>query len=223
MIQTNATELKRIQSILKKSITGKERVEVDKIDNLVKSMVRLLHAFCGNVEVPKGIFHTIKHGDDNPNKGQFGYYCNESPGTLYTLMQRLDKTRLLDLGSGLGLVLYVIDKISNHSIKVTGYEIEDLLIKIGNSLFLRTFGESIKIHKKDILKLTKKDLEDHEVIYFWEPFASEELQNLFAKNLINNMYPGQIIACKANQNWFNCKELKKLDSIEFRHSVYIRI
>jgi hypothetical protein len=150
----------------------------------------------------------IQHvkGDHRPkniprckNQGQYGYWNNRSVDTVAELALKYELSSILDLGSGPGIMLFLLKFIDNNVgkrlfKKLKGYEIEPLFVKDGNNLFFSRYGEpGDVIEKKDILKITTRDLIGYEIVYFWEPLHERELAEKFVSNLSRSMIEGQYI------------------------------
>lgn len=187
--------MKNIEKLVSKKLT-KNETKVLSFATPTISYFRSL--YCSLRPSNSKIDYKIKN--EGENKGQFGYYISHSIGALYILMKRLKKITILDLGSGPGLInqiFHILEKYDNKNIRIlkdfqyerfkyTGFEIEDELVKIG-------VCNNNKIVKKNILTIVKKDVENHEIIYFYEPFAHKKLAEQFVKNLEKVLIKDQII------------------------------
>lgn len=151
-----------------------------------------------------------------PNKGQFGYYVSDKSGSLHYLLTELKSNSLLDLGSGAGILLFLLQRQGN--IRVRGYEIESSLIEIANKLLP---GFTIQ---KDILTLKVEDIQNFDTLYFWEPLADKELAKKFIDNLLSILLPKQVIIYKPSGYIRQCLEKsKKLVSIQFRGLILYKL
>ena len=126
---------------------------------------------------------TIKY--EGENKGQFGYYPSPSVGELCILLSKLGVKEIVDLGSGIGLLLLAI-KAYNSNIKITGFENEKYFIDIANQIGANTY-------KKDILTLKKYDIRKFDALFFYEPFSDPTLSEAFVKNLLKRVSKGQFL------------------------------
>lgn len=137
------------------------------------------------------LIHYKPKGKDN---SEYGYYINQDFSRLAEILQVYKVKHLVDLGSGSGILLYVLSRYLYYT-KFTGYEIEETLINFSN-LYLKS--RRITTYKKDLLKLTKKDLENFDCLYFWEPIYNKDLAKVFVNRLVTSMYPGQLIIYKCS-------------------------
>ena len=134
------------------------------------------------------------------NKGQWGYIANPNIESIKDFMISKNLTSIADLGCGNGMLLFILSLyryIGNPS-RFTkpfintfkGFEIEKELIEDGRKMF--RLGDLVQ---KDILTLTKKDIEGIELIYFWEPLHERTLAKKFVKNLAKIVSEDQYIYC----------------------------
>ena len=103
----------------------------------------------------------------------FGYFITNNQ-EFEALVKREKIKNLIDLGCGAGIILKAAQ---DNGIKVKGFELDPKLI-----FYAKKLGVPVK--KKDILKITTKDLEGFDNIYFWEPLADYELAEKFVANLM---------------------------------------
>lgn len=162
--------------------------DLDKI-HLINSINLQLITLYSNIleqELKKKLFGTAD------TKGEFKYYPNMDAGTLWYLLKIFKCKSILDLGSGPGLLLRAIS-VLEPKINYVGFEIEDILVAQGYN------NNGVKIIKKDILKIVKKDITQFTAIYYWRPFYDIKLMNQFEKNLLSIITKGQIIICYQNR------------------------
>ena len=136
----------------------------------------------------KSLHYTSKR--EGKNKGQFGYYFNSHLIDLLLFMWEYNLKSIVDLGAGVGHLIMILYEFG---FSVGGYEIEKDLILEGIKIHQSHILENC-LKEKDILILTKIDLRQFEVIYFWEPFSDERLVKKFVDNLISRMKKNQYIA-----------------------------
>ena len=146
----------------------------------------------------KAITGKIKAENDGE---QFGYVLNPYVGILYVLLKRLGKNSLIDLGSGAGLLLAILNAYDKE-LKLAGIEIEEELLVISDKLHVNAYN-------KDLLYLQAADIRDYEVVYFWEPFHNSDPGIKFANNLIDCMYPGQILIMRPTGKIINTLSTSK--------------
>lgn len=156
-------------------------------------------------EVALKTLHNVK-STEKKTKGQFGYYHNTRCAELYFFMKKHKKKRICDLGSGAGVLLQTIKTI-NWNIIVKGFEIEKSLVEYSNTY------NNFRTLEKDILTLTKEDLKDQEIIYFWEPLYEDGLAKKFAENLGKVLTKGQLIVYY--QSGRIGDHLKKVENFKF--------
>ncbi len=150
------------------------------IRNQLYLLARLYFAFRYKIK-NNNIDYTIK------KNGEFGYYPNDNIIPIIKYIEKNDIKSFLDLGSGCGIFLKVLNQFTN--VKVMGYEIEKKLVDLSNLFQVPTL-------KKNIITLKKEDIQDYQVIYFWEPLYKKELAEKFANNLVNILSKDQIIIYK---------------------------
>lgn len=173
--------LSQITRKLNRKVTLSEKKEIDLI-NYTNALTRKIYfetVIGTNTTDP--VYQT-KRGE---REGEYGYYMSGFIRDLYVIMNRLKLTKLLDLGSGpmIGLM-----PLHNRGIICKGFEIEDNFINLANRLLY--YNSCVK---KDILKITKSDIKDYEVIFFYEPFCSKKLSKQFIQNLSKIVSKEQII------------------------------
>lgn len=117
---------------------------------------------------------------------EYGYYVSDHIPIIGIWLNRLKKYNFLDLGSGPGLIRNTLNHITNSRLVFKGYENEDILVTLG----LRLHNNIIS---KNIVSLEKKDIENAEIIYFWEPLVDAVMVDKFVTNLSKITKPGQII------------------------------
>ena len=206
-------KIEKIKEILQKPFTKYEKLIVDNVNDEITCISQLYkklrNVYKNDIDYqPKTI---------GKNKGQYGYYISEYCGSLVILMKRLKLKSLLDLGSGPGLILNPIKRNVPHS-RCVGYEIEEELVNIGNSI------SYLPILRKDILKITKEDIKDFQVIYFWEPLKDEVLAKKFVENLSKIVIPNQIICYKPAGFIYNfLRQNSKFTEIKDLHSYSFQI
>lgn len=134
----------------------------------------------------KNIIYQVK-----TNKQEYGYYMNENLFPVFEIFNSLNCKSLLDLGSGPGLMLKALKQVFNDC-NFVGYDNEKIFVEDSKKLFYTN------VQQKNILTLKKEDVNDFEVLYFYEPFCTPyNLKNIkcekFIKNLSKIMYVGQYI------------------------------
>lgn len=166
-----------------KNLTKEEniiKVEIDRTTNLLRQVYQCKHT---NSDA-------LCYQRKNEEK-EFGYYISYSFGLLYILMMRLKIYSLFDIGSGPGLGLKAIDwyhdkKSQPCRITLKGCDNELSFYAQGNNL-------SLNIVLKDMTILTKEDIKNYKILYFYEPLIDRTLCNAFAENLSKIVNKKQII------------------------------
>jgi hypothetical protein len=160
---------------LNKKPTKKEIISIETIYKKIKILsdlyITMRDAYSDTTPENNSIEYRSK-----PN-GEYGHYINNHTKELYLILSRLKITKMLDLGSGPGIIFKPLATelgIANHSF--IGYENETELVEIGQK-----YGNNIK--QKDILKLTAEDFKDIPLVYFWEPMNDRKLCEQFVNNL----------------------------------------
>lgn len=157
------------------------------VENIIGNSINLLKTSESPLKV-HDIFYTTKQGE---NKGQFGYYSSASRAIecLCEIVEFFKINHLYDLGSGIGILPYILCHAMQNNIQTTGYENEQRLIDLGKSLL------HYKSVEKDILKLKRADLKISGIIYFWEPMCAPKQRMIFLNNLIRNIREDHYIVC----------------------------
>lgn len=120
------------------------------------------------------------------NNQEFGYYISYDVYDIAVTLNKLKKTKVIDLGCGAGILMQILNTLG---FRTKGFEIED-------SLITRARFITNNIFKKDITEITTEDIKDYEVLYFWEPIPGDALSRKFVANLEKVMLPGQMIIYK---------------------------
>jgi len=159
-------------------------------DEVVSKSINILDNFykkmCYDTEELRKISYTSKR--TGKNKGQYGYFVTNGSkaSSLIKVIQELKIKSLCDLGAGAGILLQTLQQFSTCE-KIIGYEIEDSLITLSKKYF------DGRVIKKDLLKLTKRDLIEFDALYFWEPLESPELARKFVTQLEKSCKKGQYL------------------------------
>lgn len=125
--------------------------------------------------------------------GQWGYYRSPNVHSITKIIDKYNLTNVIDLGSGPGTLLKILDYHYHGQIQFTGVEIEDKLIEIHRIMDAKLIDPKVKVYKRDIFKLRKANFKDIDGIYFWEPVGTPELAEKFVAKLAKVTVPNQII------------------------------
>lgn len=151
----------------------------------------------------------------NKGNGQWGYYVNEDFGDVVNYMNEHNLTSLVDLGAGEG---HIVELLNDMGYNAKGYEIEEELIDKYHENFSRN-----NVFQKDVMDITKEDIEDFQVIYMYQPFSDRTLLKKFLHRLINEMNVDQTIVYKDEKripNWFVSHLVKKEPIIYGYHEIF---
>jgi len=193
-------DIEMIKSILVRDNTKPENNTIRIVDNITKTLVQsgeMISHF--NPELKKVWYNTKSDNSDSSIEAikrrykedkEFGYWVSQSGGQLLNIMERLDISRIIDLGCGCGYMLKAMRSV--EPIEIFGYDNEQVLIDIACSK--GTLSQSDQEFKlKDILTLKQSDIPQNSLIYWWEPIKDKELCEKFIDNICNISYPNQII------------------------------
>jgi len=173
------------------------------IRNELDSLIQLYRAFrtkCMNGSITNKVDYQVK------KNGEYGYYPNTHIIPIIKYIEENDIKSILDLGSGSGIFLKLLNQYTN--VEVMGYENEKKLVDLSNRFKVPTL-------KKNIITLKKQDIQDYQVIYFWEPLYDNKLAQKFANNLVNILSKDQIIIYKGAGSIGHYLDLtKKLDIVD---------
>lgn len=192
-----------IKSILSEKITADERGAIERIKYTSQAMATMADTFIQN---PDNILPKIKEVYRKPKKSnkEWGYLVNDSDaGYLYVLAKRFGVSNICDLGCGMGIILKAmsIEYLNfegtgfKNGFSVTGYDNEETLLKMCNSL--HTFNVINKAYAtdfrlKDITKLNESDIPNDSIIYWWLPIHDWGLSEKFISNIVKVAKKGQI-------------------------------
>lgn len=130
--------------------------------------------------------------------GEWGFIPTRNIVELASIMLdlKLDskEIKFVDLGSGPGTLLLCLS-IFFDKMHFVGYDNESLFVD--NIGFLdypyNVKLDNVKLEKKDLLRLTKIDIESADVFYMYEPFSNGKKAKDFVDNLVPLLKSGQII------------------------------
>ncbi len=148
------------------------------------------------------------------NRGYYPYIANDDIGLVGIYMQKLGLKSVVDLGCGLGFgMLLLRDKFG---VEVGGYELDsELLSKIPKK-------DKHLFKEKNILDLTKDDIKDYQVIYFYDPIYNTESRKRFIDNLSNIMSEGQYLIFKDAGNFTTTWEIMMEHKDKFKTIYFIK-
>ena len=123
------------------------------------------------------------------NEEMFGYYLTRCVDRVYFCLQMLGAKSMVDLGCGMGIMIRILQEYGGSDIKYGGIELNQALCKVCRQMTLY----DTKIKNKNLLDLTKDDVEKYDTLYMWEPIKDRKMGLQFVNNLVPLLHPNQTI------------------------------
>lgn len=168
-----------------------------KLNETALSLIEMFYKITSSfLEKDKETYH-LTNKQKGENYSEYGYYFNSGHVMpLHELLNKLKITQLIDFGSGVGILLFILSHLNkNRGLTVIGLENEIQFVK----------RALVETHNKNIITLPKETLDrfidEHKrwnvksktAIYFWEPIYAEDKAKEFVDNLVKITRPNQII------------------------------
>lgn len=123
---------------------------------------------------------------DEKYRGAYPYIPTEHIGDILYIINHMPSAgSFVDLGCGVPVVPIVVNAVF-PSINTTGYEFRDDIISKVSCTNSRVFN-------RDILTLTKHEIQSFDIIYYYEPLCDSNKLKQFEELILNNCIKGQMI------------------------------
>jgi hypothetical protein len=129
-------------------------------------------------------FRELYHKPKKSFGNEYGYYVSGYMSHILNFMQIMGIKKICDIGCGFGVAMKTL-LTEDNSIEVRGYDNEPYLVELAGEKHFQV---------KDALKLQKGDIEENELLYFWEPFKDKKMSAKFVDNLASVVNTGQILS-----------------------------